>query len=147
MIELANAIRAEIERARVRFEGWGETDVGAGRGAGKWVRKEILGHLIDSAVNNHQRAVRAQLASPFVGPGYDQEAWVSLHRYRERPWADLVALWVALNDHLAAVIESLPPEKRQTPCTIGDRPPAPLEWWMQDYLHHLKHHLGQIEHG
>ncbi len=89
-----------------------------------WVRKEILGHLIDSAVNNHQRFVRAQIASPLVGPGYDQEAWVSLHRYRERPWADLVVLWAALNGHLAAVIEAVPAEKRQTPCIVGDRPAA-----------------------
>jgi hypothetical protein len=70
---------------------------------------------------------------------------VSLHRYRERPWADLVAPWVALNRHLAAVIESVPAEKLQTPCIIGDHEPAPLEWWMRDYLRHLRHHLAQIE--
>lgn len=145
MNELAAAIREEMERARARFDGWGEADVTRDRGAGKWVTKEILGHLIDSAVNNHQRFVRAQLANPCAGPGYDQEAWVSLHRYRERPWTDLVALWVALNGHIAAVIASVPGEKLQTPCIVGDRGPAPLEWWMQDYLCHLKHHLAQIE--
>ena len=145
MIELAAAIRDEVGRASARFSGWGEADVMQDRGVGKWVRKEILGHLIDSAANNHQRFVRAQLTSPFVGPGYDQQAWVSLHRYRERPWADLVALWVALNRHVAAVIESVPAEKLQTPCIIGDHEPAPLEWWMRDYLRHLKHHLEQLE--
>jgi hypothetical protein len=145
MIELAAAIRDEVERASARFNGWSEAGVMRDRGVGKWVRKEILGHLIDSAANNHQRFVRAQLTSPFVGPGYDQQAWVSLHRYRERPWADLVALWVALNRHVAAVIESVPAEKLQTPCIIGDHEPAPLEWWMRDYLRHLKHHLEQLE--
>ena len=145
MIELAAAIRDEVERASAQFGGWGEADVMRDRGVGKWLRKEILGHLIDSAANNHQRFVRAQLTSPFVGPGYDQQAWVALHRYRERPWADLVALWVALNRHVAAVIESVPAEKLQTPCIIGDHEPAPLEWWMRDYLRHLKHHLEQME--
>ena len=119
-MELASAIRGEVERALIRFSGWGESDVTRDRGAGKWGRKEILGHLIDSAANNHQRFVRAQLTSSFVGPGYDQQTWVSLHRYRERPWADLVALWVALNRHVAAVIERVPAEKLQTPCIIGN---------------------------
>lgn len=145
MIELAAAIRGEVERALIRFSGWGESDVTGDRGAGKWGRKEILGHLIDSAANNHQRVVRAQLTNPYVGPGYDQQVWVSLHRYRARPWADLVALWVALNRHLAAVIESVPAEKLQTSCIIGDHEPAPLEWWMRDYFRHLKHHLEQME--
>ena len=145
MIELANALRAEVERASARFRGWAEADVSRERGAGKWTRKEILGHLIDSAANNHQRFVRAQITSPFSWPGYDQEAWVLLHRYRGRPWVELVDLWMALNRQVAAVIESVPAEKLQTPCIIGDQDPMPLEWWMRDYLRHLKHHLEQIE--
>ena len=67
------------------------------RGEGKWVPKEILGHLIDSAANNHQRFVRARFADPFNSPGYDQNAWVAVHAYRERPWAELVDLWAAHN--------------------------------------------------
>ena len=145
MIEVANALRAEVERASARFRGWAEADVSGERGAGKWIRKEILGHLVDSAANNHQRFVRAQLTSPLSWPGYDQEAWVLLHRYRGRPWSEIVDLWVSLNRQVAAVIEFLPAEKLQTPCLIGDQEPKPLEWWMRDYLQHLKHHLEQIE--
>ena len=145
MIELASALRAEVDRAAAYFRSLGETDVTRSRGAGKWVKKEILGHLIDSAANNHQRFVRAQLANPFTGPGYDQQAWVLLHRYRERPWADLVDLWLTLNRHVAAVIEAAPAEKLQTPCLIGDHEQTSLEWWMRDYLRHLKHHLEQLE--
>ena len=145
MIELASALRVEVDRAAGYFRSLGETDVTRSRGAGKWIKKEILGHLIDSAANNHQRFVRAQFADPFTWPGYDQQAWVPLHRYRERPWADLVDLWLALNRHVAAVIEAVPAEKLQTPCIIGDHEPASLEWWMRDYLRHLKHHLEQLE--
>ena len=145
MIELANALRAKVERVSARLRCWAEADVSRERGAGKWTRKEILGHLIDSAANNHQRFVRAQLTSPFSWPGYDQEAWVRLHQYRARPWVELVDLWVALNRQVAAVIESVPAEKLQTPCSIGNQDPMPLEWWMRDYLRHLKHHLEQIE--
>jgi len=147
MNDLANAVRAEVERASVLFRTWGEVEVTGNRGVGKWIRKEILGHLIDSAANNHQRFVRAPLANRFVWPGYDQQAWVSIHRYRERPWVELIDLWVALNRHVAAVIESVPAGKLQTPCSIGDKEPLPLEWWMYDYLRHLKHHIEQIERG
>jgi hypothetical protein len=121
MIELASALRAEVDRAAAYFRSLGEADVTRSRGAGKWVKKEILGHLIDSAANNHQRFVRAQSASLFTWPGYDQQAWVSVHRYRERPWTDLVDLWLALNRHVAAVIAAVPAEKLQTPCSIGDQ--------------------------
>ena len=96
MIELASALRAEVDRAAAYFRSLGETDVTRSQGTGKWVKKEILGHLIDSAANNHQRFVRAQFANPFAWPGYDQQSWVPLHRYRERPWVDLVDLWLAL---------------------------------------------------
>ncbi|MFB3818523.1 MAG: DinB family protein [Candidatus Methylomirabilales bacterium] len=144
MSELATALRAEVDRASREFRRWSEADATRDRGAGKWVPKQVLGHLIDSAANNHQRFVRAQLASPFSGPGYDQVAWVALHRYRERPWLELVDLWVALNRHVAAVIEDVPTEKLATPCTVGDGETRPLEWWMQDYLRHLKHHLEQL---
>jgi hypothetical protein len=145
MIELASVLRVEVDRAAEHLRSLGVAHVSRGRGAGKWVMKEILGHLIDSAANNHQRFVRAQFGDPFIWPGYDQQAWVPLHRYRERPWPELIELWVALNRHVAAVVEAMPAEKLQTSCTIGDREPAPLEWWLRDYLRHLKHHLGQLE--
>ncbi len=144
MIELAAALRSEVDRAAGVFRRLGEAEVTRSRGAGKWVRKELLGHLIDSAANNHQRFVRAQLGTPFEWPTYDQEAWVSLHRYRERAWGELVELWVALNRHVAAVIETVPAAKLQTPYGDGAERNT-LEWWMRDYLRHLKHHLAQLE--
>ena len=144
MKELADELRTEVARAAVRLRGMGEASAGASRGPGRWVAKEILGHLIDSAANNHQRFVRAQLVNPLALPDYDQEAWVALHRYRERPWSELVDLWLALNVHLAVVMEGVPEEKLQTPCRIGDGEPGTLESWMRHYLEHLKHHLVQI---
>ena len=144
MKELADELRAEVGRAAEPLRAMGEDGAGRSRGPGRWVAKQILGHLIDSAVNNHQRFVRGQLVSPLVLPDYDQEAWVALQRYRERPWAELVELWVRLNLHLAVVMEGVPGDKLQTPCRIGDGEPEPLEQWMRHYLEHLKHHLVQI---
>ena len=45
---------------------------------GRWSKKEILGHLIDSAANNHQRFVRAQFVQSLDTPSYEQERWVSI---------------------------------------------------------------------
>jgi DinB superfamily len=147
MIEVAGELRDEVDAVLPRLRRMAEAEVSRERGPGKWMKKEILGHLIDSAANNHQRFVRAPAGDPFVGPGYDQNAWVAANRYRERPWSELVELWAGLNRHLAHVIAGVPPEKLQTRCLIGDNQPAPLEWWIRDYVRHLKHHLAQILDG
>jgi hypothetical protein len=144
MIELADELRTEVGRAEGPLRAMGAALAGVSRGPGRWVAKEILGHLIDSAVNNHQRFVWAQFVSPLEMPDYDQEAWVELQHYRERPWAELVDLWVALNQHMAVVMEDTPAERLQTPCRIGDGEPGTLESWMRHYVQHLKHHLRQI---
>lgn len=121
-----------------------EEEVTRSRGAGKWVKKEILGHLIDSAVNNHQRFVRAQMSDRLVWPGYEQDGWVAVQRYRERSWADIVSLWEQMNLHLAHVMVAIPREHLSRKCVIGDHEPVTLDWLMGDYVRHLRHHLDQI---
>lgn len=146
MLDVAEAIRAEVDRASRVFRGWNDGDVSAAPGVGKWSRKEILGHLIDSAANNHQRVVRAQSSSSLVF-GYDQVAWVEANAYRRRTWSELVELWVALNRHFAAAVEVVPAAKLGTPCAAGEEEAKPLEWWIRDYVRHMRHHIEQIERG
>ena len=147
MLDVAEAVRTEVDRASKVFRGWNDGDVSAARGVGKWSRKEILGHLIDSAANNHQRVVRAQSSSSVV-LGYDQVAWVEANGYQRRAWSELVELWVALNRHFAAAVEAVPAAKLGTPCAAGEaEEKKPLEWWILDYVRHMKHHLDQIERG
>ena len=146
MQDVAEAIRAEVDRASAVFRNWNDSDVSAALGVGKWSRKQILGHLMDSAANNHQRVVRAQYGSPLVF-GYDQVAWVEANAYDRRAWPELVQLWVALNRHFAAAVEAVPAANLNRPCAAGEEEPKPLEWWIRDYLRHMKHHLEQIERG
>ena len=109
----------------------------------KWSKKEILGHLIDSAANNHQRFVRLQLQPEISLPGYDQDNWVRLNRYQQKPWAEIVALWSAYNRHLVLVIESLDESALGHVWHSYDGD-VTLEFIATDYVRHLKHHLKQI---
>ena len=122
---------------------------------GKWSPREILGHLIDSASNNHQRFVRARWQDHLLFAGYDQDAWVEAQAYQETPWPELVELWGSYNRHLARVMANVPAAVRQTPrvrhnfnrIAYGPVPadqPSTLEYFMNDYVLHLEHHLRQI---
>ena len=144
MINIANALQTTVEAALPRLQALSEQEAQRDRGEGKWVVKQILGHLIDSAANNQQRFVRARGADPVVFPSYDQDDWVVAHAYTIRSWRELIDIWIAYNAQVAEVISSTPPERRQVQCRIGDNEPATLEWLMTDYVRHMRHHLDQI---
>lgn len=109
-----------------------------------WSPKEVLGHLIDSAANNHQRFVRAQESDALTVPGYEQNHWVESQGYQEADWPHLIALWTHLNLHLADVIARIQPDKYGVPCIIGGSDPVTLEFVIVDYLRHVRHHMAQI---
>ena len=111
---------------------------------GGWSKRQILGHLLDSASNNHQRFVRALLHDELTWPGYDQPGSVRVQRYSEYPWTALVELWASYNHFLAHVLDSVPESKRSTICKIGDNAPMTLEELARDYIRHMEHHLSQI---
>ncbi len=122
----------------------------------KWSAKEILGHLIDSASNNHQRFVRAQAQTNLVFEGYEQDNWVHIQDYQNSDWKNMIALWKGYNLHLADVMQKTPIEIRHKEhrdhnlCriawkTVNEGVPTTLEYFMKDYVGHLKHHLSQID--
>src|SRR5438552_4281157 len=112
--------------------------------SGGWSRKQVLGHLIDSASNNHQRFVRALLQDELRWPGYDQAGCVTVQHYQDASWSNLVELWTSFNLLLAHVLSRVPEAKRTTQCLIGDNPSMTLEELAEDYLVHMEHHLHQI---
>ena len=95
---------------------------------GHWSKKEILGHLIDSASNNHQRFVRAQLAPSLETPGYEQEPWVAVQSYATESWPDLVNLWLLYNRHLLHIVRTMQPSSLPVPCAIGGSAPVRRAW-------------------
>lgn len=110
----------------------------------RWSKKEILGHLIDSATNNHQRLVRAQIASRLEFPSYQQDSWVAVQSYATASWPDLAGLWTMLNRHLLHIIRNVPEDCLLRPVAIGGKEPIPLSAVIDGYLDHLEHHLSQI---
>jgi DinB family protein len=122
----------------------------------KWSIKEIVGHLIDSAANNHGRFVRAVLQEDLVFPGYAQVEWVVAQHYQDAPWPALALLWRDYNLHLARVMEAMPVEPRMRARAVHNlheiafnpvprTEPASLDYFMRDYVDHLQHHVRQVE--
>jgi hypothetical protein len=158
MQDLLDDFRATLAAESVRLMAMSDAAAGMAPAVGKWSPKEVIGHLIDSAANNHGRFVRAQIADDLVFPGYDQDAWVKMQRYNERPWMDLVSLWRFYNTHIASVIEGIPQDRLSLPRTrhnldeiawrtVPREQPVTLEYFIRDYVAHMKHHLAQINIG
>ena len=109
-----------------------------------WSKKEILGHLLDSAANNHQRIIRGaqNIAGDF--PVYNQNRWVEIQQYNKMDWNELVGFFTLFNFHICRVIELLPGDVLKNPVNIGKESQVNLEFIIKDYLRHLEHHLKKI---
>jgi hypothetical protein len=107
----------------------------------KWSKKELLGHLIDSAQSNIRRFVVAQYEDkPYIV--YAQDTWVKAADYQHYPTNDLIALWALLNKHMCIVLKNIPAGLEERLCMTGEL--HSIKWLAEDYIKHLKHHLHQI---
>ena len=143
-ITISNDLLEAVRSAESMLHDIGNADATFPVAAGKWSRKQILAHLIDSASNNHQRFVRAATQGKLEFPGYEQDKLVGLQNPDLASWELLLELWSSYNRYLAHVLQQIPESLADTPCTIGGRAAVTLKWLAQDYVEHLKHHLNQI---
>lgn len=150
-----NNFRETIDSASEQLMQINEAQSEKPRAEDRWSAKQIIGHLIDSATNNHARFVLGQLKDDLVFAGYDQDGWVRTNHYQERSWSQLIELWRAYNLHLHHLMSHADKAKLNTPCTlhtlqeiafktVPKSEPVTLEYLMKDYVDHLKHHLAQI---
>jgi len=151
LVDFETTIESAAQRLRLIDEAGSERP----RAEEHWSAKQILGHLIDSAANNHARFVVGQMKNDLVFPGYDQDGWVRTNHYQEAAWPRLIDLWQAYNLHLHHLMAHADKAKLGTPCTlhtleeiafntVPKSEPVTLEYLMKDYVVHMKHHLGQI---
>ncbi len=155
MDDLSRELQRSVAEAASRFLNSSDVQRQATRLDGQWSARQILGHLIDSAANNHQRFVRAQFTNDLFFPGYDQEQWVTAQYYQDEDWPALIRLWKSYNDHLAHVIRHIPAPVLQQPRwphtldriawqAVSADEPTTLEYLIRDYIGHLNDHVRQI---
>lgn len=141
-------LASEIESVAVcvydEFKGLGEEAVNERSGAGKWRAKEILGHLIDSAANNHHRFVRLQYNKVLVFADYDPPGWVRIENYVEYPWKEMLGLWSSYNKLLAHIVRNVNEETVEHQWQRDDGSRLTLAEIMIDYPKHRDHHLRKI---
>ena len=138
MRQLIDTLGPELGR---HDEAWWDTPYAPG----KWQRRQLAGHLIDSASNNHQRFVRSSLASAaFTGPAYDQEGCVRVERFDTLPIPVISGLLLNYNRLIAHLFANFPEDKLATLCHIGDYPAMTVETVAISYVAHLEHHLRQL---
>ncbi len=143
---IAAGLHTSIDEALKLFAGVDERRTAVRPAPDTWSAREVVGHLIDSACNNHRRFIIAQSGDVCRFDGYDQNAWVARQRYHDVPWRDLVALWCAYNRHLAHVIAVTPPAALGSTALSPDgTTQITLGFLMEDYVHHLRHHLDQVK--
>jgi hypothetical protein len=142
--EIADALATVVDTVESRLRAIPDARAAAPLKQGGWSAKQVLGHLIDSASNNHQRFVRMQQTEHIRLAGYDQEYWVRWQAYSEADWTGLISLWSAYNRHLSYVLRQIPEKTLRNECELAPGKVLTLNYIVDDYLGHLEHHLRQI---
>lgn len=153
--EFLHAFQQTLDDAAERLSKISEQQSDVPRAQDKWSPKQIIGHLIDSACNNQRRFVLAQFSDDLVFPGYEQEGWVRVQNYQAKDWREQVQFWRLYNQHIRHLMSFVPAETRLKPRykhnlheiaseDLSPDKPVTLDWFMRDYVDHLKKHLQQI---
>ena len=144
--KVANKIELLVNAAAERWYGLPAKKLTFRPSENEWSIKEIVGHLIDSASNNHQRFVRLQLTDRLDFPDYGQDNihWVKIQNYQQHSWHELVSLWRYFNIQLACIIRAVDPSSLRHIWQIHSQSSVTLFDLITDYLRHLELHLNQI---
>lgn len=133
-----------VEQAAARLGQLSEEAASRKPAPEQWSAKEILGHLIDSASVNLERILRVSLEDHLSLHVYPQDAWVRLQAYQARPFSEILALWRALNFHIAHVVRQLPEPSLEHTFSVPHAKDVSLRFLIEDYIAHLQHHLKQV---
>ena len=155
MNDLARKLNLVLDSSEKKLKTINEDQSAKKSSPEKWSSKEILGHLIDSSVNNMVRFVNGQFKNDLIFLGYDQNKWVEAQNYQNAGWIFLIDLWKMNNLQLVRLIGSIPDETLKRSTTnhnfdqiewkeLSKNESATLEYLIDDYMGHMKYHLNQI---
>jgi hypothetical protein len=140
---LAQLLRQTIDRERPELGALTDEKAARAPKPGSWSPKQELGHLIDSAANNHMRFVVAATEGAYEGSGYTQDRWVEAHGYQDLAWIEIVELWYRYNQLLAHVVARISEERMENRCVVGASA-VTLRFLIEDYVLHMQHHLDHV---
>ena len=143
--EFANEFKSTVLQSYAEMKAITEAEASAKSQGNQWSIKELIGHLIESASNNHQRFVRLQIFDEIEFPYYQQDGFVSVNHYQEQSWNALLDFWKSYNLHLVHLVKHLDKAKLNNIWNTPDGTRLTLGFIVEDYLKHLKHHLDQIK--
>ncbi|MFS0594328.1 DinB family protein [Cytobacillus horneckiae] len=142
MQKVVEGINHWIKRLPEEYNSKSEKEISNRPLPNKWSKKEILGHLCDSAINNIERFIKIQYEEPvYVIQSYNQDQWVMVQNYQGRTLDEIVNLFQTLNKQIVNIVKNIPNEKLSNLCDIGNNQHKTLEWLIQDYLEHMEHHI------
>jgi len=138
-------LRDIVENQIVKFHSISENQWNEKLSDEKWSKKEILGHLCDSALTNIRRFVVTQYKQN-ENIVYDQNFWVKAQNYKNTPILDIIHLWKYLNLQIVNVVENIPDELLDNICdtTKSEKQSFTLRFIIDDYISHMNHHLKVI---
>lgn len=144
---ITNKLQSRLEAWEPRFQQLSNSIISQHRNGQNRTIKQILGHLIDSASNNHQRFIRLQYSSCLLFPDYrqDNDLWIALQDYQNADWNTIVQLWKFYNLHLIQVIKSVDSSKLNNVWYDFEGTKVSLQEMIEGYLPHLDLHLDEIE--
>ena len=144
---IIDRLQENIKKVSSEFLKYPEGELRRKPAPDKWSKKELLGHLVDSAANNHHRFIKAQfLPSPMFVEGYAQNDWVRIQNYNEKDTQQLVELWKVYNEHIIFIMQNTPDQNLDIKLKPEDafENADTLFFLMKDYVDHMDHHLKQI---
>lgn len=142
MQKVVEGIDYWIKRLPEEYKSMPEKEISIRPLPNKWSKKEILGHLCDSAINNIERFIKIQYEEPvYVIQSYNQDQWVMVQNYQDRSLDEIVNLFQTLNKQIVYIVKNIPNEKLLNLCNIGNNQHKTLEWLIKDYLEHMEHHI------
>jgi hypothetical protein len=146
MEQVVCELRQLIDEYTKNFNRMSEADFSVKPSLAKWSKKEVLGHLIDSAQNNHRRFICGQYETVPPKIVYDQDFWVSANGYQEIKKEDIILHWKLINERIADVLTNMPAENYWHECDTCKQVSElhKLDWLAADYVKHMKHHINQI---